>query len=133
MWEWETSVVVVRNDSDELLLVRQDYGHRFFGLPGGKVESGEEPEAAAVRELYEETGLTADGVTFLRTYDLVYPGSGSRYGAHVYGCDRFSGELGTQVPDEISAVGWWPLGDLPSPLTPSAGAVVRDLTGDERR
>ncbi len=36
------------------------------------------PGVAAVRELFEETGLTADGVTFLKANDLVYPGSGSR-------------------------------------------------------
>lgn len=127
MWEWQTSVVVVQNDSDEILLVRQRYGYHFYGLPGGKVESGEEPEAAAVRELFEETGLMASGVTFLKTYDLVYPGSGSCYGAHVYRCDQFRGELGTNVPDEISTVGWWPISDAPSPLTPSAEAVVQEL------
>lgn len=128
MWEWQTSVVLVRRAADELLFVRQDYGFRFFALPGGKVEAGEEPQAAAVRELFEETGLTADALTFLRTYDLVYPGSGSSYGAHVFVCDRYRGELVTNVPDEISSVGWWSLGELPSPLTPSAQAVVRDLT-----
>ncbi|GAA4361762.1 NUDIX hydrolase [Angustibacter luteus] len=128
MWEWETSVVLVRSAADELLFVRQDYGHRFFGLPGGRVEAGEEPQAAAVRELFEETGLTADTVAFLRTYDLVYPGTDSSYGAHVFVCDRYWGELATNVPDEISSVGWWSLGELPSPLTPSAHVVVRDLT-----
>lgn len=38
----------------EILMVR----HRdFWTLPGGGVESGEEPQAAAARELWEETGL----------------------------------------------------------------------------
>lgn len=32
-----------------------------WGLPGGHVEPGEEPLAAAYRELLEETGLTPDG------------------------------------------------------------------------
>jgi 8-oxo-dGTP pyrophosphatase MutT (NUDIX family) len=34
-------------------------GHRYAVLPGGHVEPGESGEAAAVRELAEETGLRA--------------------------------------------------------------------------
>lgn len=35
-------------------------GHRYAVLPGGHVEAGESAEAAAVRELEEETTLTAE-------------------------------------------------------------------------
>jgi len=33
-----------------------------WGLPGGKIDSGETPHEAARRELFEETGLTAIGM-----------------------------------------------------------------------
>lgn len=54
-----TIAVLFRND--EVLLVRRanppDAGR--WGFPGGKMEFGETVEAAAVRELYEETGVRA--------------------------------------------------------------------------
>jgi len=48
--------VCVLNVENKLLLV-QDRLSRRFGLPGGYIESGENPAAAALRELKEETGL----------------------------------------------------------------------------
>ncbi len=52
---------VIRRD-DRLLLCRISPGYPAVGmwtLPGGGIEFGEAPEAAAVREVEEETGLLA--------------------------------------------------------------------------
>jgi mutator protein MutT len=46
----------------QVLVARRRPGRRFGGLwewPGGKVEEGESPIKAAVRELFEETGMQA--------------------------------------------------------------------------
>ncbi len=51
---------VCLDDADRLLVCRLSRVTEVPGswtLPGGGIEFGEHPEAAAVRELYEETGL----------------------------------------------------------------------------
>lgn len=52
-----SSAVIIKDD--QLLMVRQLYkGEELWTFPGGSIESGESPEDAAVREAFEETGLT---------------------------------------------------------------------------
>lgn len=53
---------VVRDPRGRVLLARRTEGRDLAGLwefPGGKVEPGEDPEAALVRELREELGIEA--------------------------------------------------------------------------
>lgn len=63
--------VVVRGE--RLLLVRRshkpDAGR--WGFPGGKIEPGETVIAAALRELDEETGVSADAVEVLTALDVI--------------------------------------------------------------
>ncbi len=41
---------------------RRDRDQAAWQMPQGGIDKGEEPEAAALRELWEETGITADKV-----------------------------------------------------------------------
>lgn len=50
--------LITRADGKVLVVSRRD-DPSMLGLPGGKVDPGEEPIDAAARELEEETGLTA--------------------------------------------------------------------------
>ena len=43
-----------------------------FNMPGGHIEAGESDEAAAYRELEEETGIGRDSVSLLRVMDFYY-------------------------------------------------------------
>ncbi|MFE9660185.1 NUDIX domain-containing protein [Streptomyces sp. NPDC005955] len=49
---------IVIRDGRMLLIGFEEDGEPYYEIPGGGVEDGEEPPAAVVRELREETGLT---------------------------------------------------------------------------
>lgn len=63
-------VKVMAFDADgRLLLVRHSYGRSdLWMLPGGAIDKGEEAEAAAIRELKEETALDAINLTLFAHY-----------------------------------------------------------------
>jgi 8-oxo-dGTP pyrophosphatase MutT (NUDIX family) len=55
------AVVVLLDDADRVLLLRRTPGDYWaaglWGFPGGKLEPGETPEQAAIRETKEESNL----------------------------------------------------------------------------
>ena len=54
-------VIFAADDQDRIVLIRQyryPVGRFVYELPAGLVEPGEDPRQAAIRELFEETGLT---------------------------------------------------------------------------
>lgn len=72
--EHPESVVIVALAAGELVAVRQTRpgsGGQTLELPSGKLEPGESPEQAAVRELAEECGLQAESWRALGNFWVV--------------------------------------------------------------
>ena len=89
---------------------------RQWALPGGHIEPGEHPEAAALRELHEEVGLLVDEGAVLGRLDD-YP---TRSGFVMTPVVVWAPGLSTLVPDpaEVSSVYRVPLDDLDHPDVP---------------
>jgi 8-oxo-dGTP pyrophosphatase MutT (NUDIX family) len=54
----DRAAVFIRRDGKILLIYRKKDGRVYDAVPGGKIDPGESPAQAAVREVREETGLT---------------------------------------------------------------------------
>lgn len=98
-------------------------GRLLWSLPKGHLEEGESTEAAAVREVAEETGITGEVVAPLGSIDFWFVADGHRVHktVHHYLLVRVAGEL-SDADIEVAEVAWVPLGE----------AVERLAYADER-
>lgn len=105
-----------------LLLGRHRHG--TFELPGGSVEAGESLEQTVVRELAEETGLSAraEDVTLLGTLvDHVGDVVRITVGALV---TAWEGEPADQTGESVGDWDWWPLDELPDALFECSAQIL---------
>lgn len=100
-------------DGETVLLVREYAAgtDRYeLGLPKGRVEQGEEPLAAAARELREEIGYGAKRLTALRRMTLA-PGYLSHQTHIVLAEELYPERLEGDEPEALEVVSW-PLSNL---------------------
>lgn len=97
--------VVAITPEEEVLLVKQfrkPCEEELWELPAGKLERGEEPAEAALRELEEETGYRADAVAKLISF-YTSPGFADEM-LHVYLADRLLPTVQNTDEDEFVSV-----------------------------
>ncbi|AQR62210.1 phosphohydrolase [Brevundimonas sp. LM2] len=75
------AVGIVCLKGDEVLLIRRGTPPRLgeWSLPGGRIEPGERAVDAALRELREETGVTARILGLIDVVDGLFPDEGRHY------------------------------------------------------
>lgn len=61
-------VLILDKDNRVLLQKRKTSKYGRFGLPGGLMELGESCEETAIREVYEETGLSITSLTLIDVF-----------------------------------------------------------------
>jgi 8-oxo-dGTP pyrophosphatase MutT (NUDIX family) len=110
-------VVIRENAGSWEAAVIRPHGRNLWALPKGHVDPGETPEQTAVREVREETGLTATLVASLGEIRYVYQFRGQRIfkRVHFFLFRYQAGELGVLPPGprvEVDEARWVPLAQL---------------------
>ncbi|MFF0087954.1 NUDIX hydrolase [Streptomyces canus] len=116
-------VAVWRADS---VLMVFDRWRKGWELAGGRVEDGESPRQAAVRELLEESGQEPDGPLQFIGYAgfVLAPEQRTEYAALFAGRTAIVRDF--QANEEIAAIRWWNLRDpLPGRVQPLDAYLAR--------
>ena len=133
MSQFTTAVAAVITDpAGRVLMCQQSQGHRWWGLPGGKIHRGESPLHAAVREICEEMGAEITLVDLVGLYNLTGTNGSVEDHlpdvlVHVFRA-KLDGEVTVNSPSRISRLCWHDVDDLPAPMTPVSRAAVADAS-----
>lgn len=132
------SAVVWRAEPGGALLLMRRSDNALWGLPGGYVERGESVEAAAMREVYEETGVEVALGRLIGVYSdpkrqVIAYADGNRVQA-VNLCfeARPVGQGRPTTPEETLETGWFEPSALPAPRVPIHEIRIRDALAGER-
>jgi mutator protein MutT len=118
-----TAGALIFNDAGEVLLLK----HRFragsgWGIPGGFLEQGEQPEEALRRELREEVGLEVRQVEIFTSRTFNKP----RQVEILFRC-RASGEVKPRSV-EVERAEWFSIHSLPSGLPQDQRLLIERAT-----
>jgi len=107
--------IVTRERRPRILLVRRKHAPfaGMWALPGGFVNMDESLDAAAVRELREETGVAADRLVQLHTFGDPGRDPRGRTITVAYLAEVDAGQVRPKAADDAAEVGWHDLQALP--------------------
>ena len=97
-----------------ILLVREHRGR--WSTPGGHLDFGESPAAAAAREALEETGVVVANVRFVAITNDVLTDVDKHYVTVWMRGDAAGTELTIHDSEEIAEAGWFRTEEIPRPL-----------------
>jgi 8-oxo-dGTP diphosphatase len=120
-----TAGAIVTDARGYVLLLK----HRFrpgtpWGLPGGFIKKGEQPEAALRRELLEEIGLEVEKLTVFTTRTFRVPMQ-----VEIVFCCRAIGDA-HQFNYEIQRAAWFSPRELPEDLPKDQAQLIKRALND---
>lgn len=114
-------------DQGNLLLVRRaiEPFKGYWDIPGGFLEAGEHPEAGAIREVQEETGLLVKPVEMLGIFIDTYGQSGEYTLNLCYVAEVVGGQ--PRAAGDVSGLHWFDLLALPDRVAFNWSAEALEL------
>ena len=117
------SAVVVRAGAVLVGLRAGAHGAGTWAFPGGKLDPGEHPRAAVVRELWEETGLQAASIEPIGWTSDVFADAGLHF-VTLHHLVAAEGEPTRREPDKVVEWRWTPFDAVPEPRFPATASLL---------
>ena len=128
------SVAARHPETGSFLLVRRGRppAKDLWAFPGGRLDYGETLADAALRELQEETGLSATGIVFHTLYELMSDGSdGDTPHHYVLAVHRATASGKPVAADDADDAGWFTVPEMQAiDITASTLAVAREIDAE---
>ena len=110
--------VIIQNSANEILIGKRIGSHApLFSIPGGHLENGESFEAAAIKEVFEETGLIIYNPKVICVTNNIrtYQSEGKHYISVNLFADEFSGQVEVKEKHKCEWWKWFALHEIPQP------------------
>ena len=104
-----SAAVIITNENEEVLLLDHLFrSASVWGIPGGFVNLGEQPEAAVKREIFEETGLELRDIKLLNIRTIY---------SHIQILYRAKSGGTPEINRETYQAGWFKIDDMPEKMS----------------
>ncbi|MDQ6788784.1 MAG: NUDIX hydrolase [Acidobacteriota bacterium] len=120
-----SAAAIITNEKNEVLLL--DHVLRPFsnwGIPGGFLEAGEQPEQAVRREILEETGLQLENIKLLQAR------TNNRHVEIVF--RAFASGKAEAKSREINAAVWFNVDEMPEEMNQKQKSYIQNLLESEQ-
>jgi 8-oxo-dGTP diphosphatase len=123
-----TAIIVLNNDN-QILLGKRKNGFKagLYGLPGGRIDKGENLTDGAKRELKEETNLDAEDIRYLSVIKEWQREEDHDFIHFIFLCKKWSGELQVLEPDKCEGWKWFSFDNLPKDILDGHLAAIESL------
>lgn len=111
---------VVLNEKGEILLLDHVFRPASgWGIPGGFIDSGEQPHEAIQRELLEETGLELENIEMMRVRTIY---------RHIEIIFRAEGKGKAEVKSsEIKSLNWFTIDEMPKDMHKGQKEIIKKV------
>ena len=122
----DNKVLLGQRSFDPVKASSELHGEGTWTMPGGKLDFHEGLKEAAIREVFEETGIKIKDIEIISVSNEIIPDK--HFVTIGFLCNDFEGEPKVMEPDEITEWQWFDLNNLPSKVFPPSAKILKNYS-----